>query len=176
MWHETDTRQETCRQRWRFRPQYVKEKSPVEHHCAFGILCCLLFHLFLFTPVRDREKKLNNNSHQVFMRTIWRDDAWNSTRTKRWKDGGLKWELGKETAWQWRRKLWVSVVQHWAGVSLPAVREDFQRNRGRHLQRLPGQVLVDQLLGPSGQRPQWLLERKKAACTHKGSGTVRGAV
>lgn len=49
--------------------------------------------------------------------------------------------------------------QYWAGV--PAVWEDLQRHRGRHLQRFQGQVLVDQLLGPSGQRPQRLLEEKK---------------
>lgn len=36
-------------------------------------------------------------------------------------------------------------------VSLPAVGEGLQCHRGRHLQRLPGQVLVDQLLSPSGQ-------------------------
>lgn len=26
------------------------QKSPVQHHCAFGILCYLLFYFFLFTP------------------------------------------------------------------------------------------------------------------------------
>lgn len=34
--------------------------APVEHHCAFGILRCLLFHLFLFTPEPDRTKRLHH--------------------------------------------------------------------------------------------------------------------
>lgn len=37
-------------------------------------------------------------------------------------------------------------------ASLPAVGERLQCHRGRHFQRLPGQVFVDELLGASGQR------------------------
>lgn len=34
----------------------VMQKSPVQHHCAFGILCCLLFYFFLFTPETGEKK------------------------------------------------------------------------------------------------------------------------
>lgn len=33
--------------------------SPVEHHCAFGILRCFLFHFFLLTPARVGENTTN---------------------------------------------------------------------------------------------------------------------
>lgn len=47
----------------------------------------------------------------------------------------------------------------------PAVGEDLQSHVCRHLQRLPGQVLVDELLGSSGQRAQGLLSTRHVSRT-----------
>ena len=50
------------------------------------------------------------------------------------------------------------MIKPLVGLScVPAVREDLHGHRGRHLEGLPHQVLVDQLLCPSAQGAQSLL-------------------
>lgn len=109
--HETDTTLETWSQNLSFKPKCVNEKSPVEHHFPSGVLCCLLFHFFLFNPTTDRR---NSTTVIMFLRTLWRDDAGNKETHANYKEGkrcevrerykNSQWAVKramKEYQWQW---------------------------------------------------------------------------
>lgn len=71
--------------------------SPVKHHCAFGTLCCLLFHLFLFKPGGDREISMLCSTTACLKRLYW---GGRKRRTRRKKDSRPEvWSKYKE---QWK--------------------------------------------------------------------------
>lgn len=117
--HDADITLETWRQNLSFKPQCVDEKSPVEHHFPSGVLCCLLFHLFLFNPTTDRR---NSTTVIMLLRTLWRDDAGNNETHANYKEGKrceVK-ESIKIASRQWK-ELWKSISdsEDWPGVSPP---------------------------------------------------------